>query len=1322
MVKTACCASGHRWQMPDGALAQSDLSEITCPVCGEHAETIVDGTVLHETRQDLPRTASRTSDAMRITGYDVLSEAGRGGMGVVYRVFDHQHNRTVALKTLQRIDAVALQRFKKEFRSLSGFAHPNLVSLYELISDGENWCFTMELIDGVDVLRYIRYGPAEKVYFDPMIADATIELDAAALRAAGRRGLSALQLDRLRKVVGQLASGIAALHSAGILHRDIKPSNVMVTKQGRAVLLDFGLAAELDSGEKHLNSQDNILGTVAYMSPEQADNTTVSQATDWYSLGALLYEALTGRTPFTGTALSVLQAKQTEEPPPPSTFWPSVPRDLDQLCVGLLHRDPTRRATEKDVLRVLRQDEQVIDSPRTPAADVDRLIGRERHLEMLRETYSRVLDGRAASVFVRGASGNGKTALVEHFLDDIRQREDATVLCGRCYERESVPFKAIDSLVDCVVTHLKHLPRADTEALMPRDVQSLIRVFPTVGQIQVAVNLTQRKNDIADQHELNRRAIGALRELLARMGDRCRLVIYLDDLQWGDEDSAAMLSDLLQPPDPPVLLFLGTFRSEDTETSPFLHAFRQIQIQREVPLESIQIEIEPLAWSDAVALAKTLLNRDDAAAQEIGEAIARESAGNPFFVSELVKQLQLDGGVIANSTSEPLVLADMIWSRVQRLPDESQRLLEVVALGGRPLPLDQALRITDVGQSAIGPLRSGNLVRIVGVAASSKIETYHDRVRESVVERVDETTRHEHHLRIAQDYARQSPLDSNQMIARFVASVDVAEHDEDVEILPVWYDVAFHYDSAERSDLAFPYALATAEKARLQFSLDVAEQQYRIAERGLKGHDRAVRYRVAEGLGDVLMLRGKYDEARLRFDHALELDPGSVTRIKAKLGELAFKQGDMEGSIEAFEQALRLLGQSVPQWPGAIGVRLAREGLSQLLHSILPKLFVGRKPLSNVEHRLLAVRLHNRLTYAYWFKRGQYLCLWSHLRGMNVAEKYPATRELAHAYSIHAPVMGLLGFFDRGTDYAKKSLAIYTSLNDLWGQGQAINFHGVVLYAASRFDEGVERCREAVEVLERAGDLWEVNVARVHAAFCLFRLGDLQACAELAERVHLSGVELGDAQASGFSLDVWAQATGGRLPVGVLETELQRPREDVQVRCQLMIAEGVRLLISDHAEEAAKVFEKGQRLAEAAGVKNAYVLPLRAWLASALRRQAEQTADGERETRRALLHRASKVAGQALKVARRFQNDLPHALRECGLIAGLRGDVGLVRKYLDESLAVAERQGARFEHAQTLLARAQCGQRHGWPEAERELTTAQQALRALGADFVLKGT
>jgi signal transduction histidine kinase/CheY-like chemotaxis protein/tetratricopeptide (TPR) repeat protein len=315
--------------------------------------------------------------------------------------------------------------------------------------------------------------------------------------------------------------------------------------------------------------------------------------------------------------------------------------------------------------------------------------------------------------------------------------------------------------------------------------------------------------------------------------------------------------------------------------------------------------------------------------------------------------------------------------------------------------------------------------------------------------------------------------------------------------------------------------------------------------------------------------------------------------------------------------------------------------------------------------------------------------------------------------------MSLVAFFKRGNEYAQKSLTIYKSFGDQWGQGQARSFQGIIFYTASQFEEAIDRFRQAVPLLERTGDSWEVNIARYHIANTLYRMGNLEAAVAEAERIHRAGLEIGDVQASGISFDVWVRASGGKVSSEALKTELDRPREDAQGSAQVMLAEGVRLYMLDRFEEAAAVFEEGYRNADEAGVVNSWVYPLRCWQASALRCQAEMASPLAARERIALLSRAARAARQSLRVARTFQNDLPHALRECGLIAVMQGSVERGRRYLDESLAVAERQEARFEHAQSLLARGRVGMEVDWPGAAEDVVAARQALNVLGAEFVL---
>ena len=213
---------------------------------------------------------STARDQRSFTGTDrfrVVRCLGAGGMGVVYDVYDALRHEAVALKTLRRGGAADLFRLKQEFRVLADVTHPNLVCLYELFVDDEQCFFTMELVDGVNFVDYAR----------------------------GTDGGEHVP-DRLVDSLQQLIEGVSAVHRRGKLHRDIKPSNVLVTRDGRVVVLDFGLTAELAA----LRSDERSLrgGTPAYISPEEASGAMPTEASDWYAVGATFYEALTGTVPF----------------------------------------------------------------------------------------------------------------------------------------------------------------------------------------------------------------------------------------------------------------------------------------------------------------------------------------------------------------------------------------------------------------------------------------------------------------------------------------------------------------------------------------------------------------------------------------------------------------------------------------------------------------------------------------------------------------------------------------------------------------------------------------------------------------------------------------------------------------------------------------------------------------------------------------------------------------------------------------------------------------------------------------------------------------
>ena len=342
-----------------------------------------------------------------------------GGMGVVYEALDRESGDKVALKTLRNVDGNAILLLKQEFRALGGLRHPNLITLGELFESRGDWFFTMELIQGVDLMSWLRDG-------DPQ---------------------------RLRDTLAQLVTGLGALHDAGHVHRDIKPSNVLVA-DGRAILLDFGLAIRHDHDPLSW-SDGTLAGTPDYMAPEQASSRPIGPEADFYSVGVILYEALTGRLPVEGHAIEVMMEKQRIVPAAPSTLA-SVPTDLDALCSELLRIDPATRPTRHEIMRRLGATARRADSP-TPAREAATMtpiprqtfVGREAELGVLRDALAECDTGVPVTLLIEAESGMGKSALAEHFIAGLDKR-DVVVLRGRCYERESVPYKGVDGVIDSI--------------------------------------------------------------------------------------------------------------------------------------------------------------------------------------------------------------------------------------------------------------------------------------------------------------------------------------------------------------------------------------------------------------------------------------------------------------------------------------------------------------------------------------------------------------------------------------------------------------------------------------------------------------------------------------------------------------------------------------------------------------------------------------------------------------------------------------------------------------------------------------------------------
>jgi serine/threonine protein kinase len=825
--------------------------------------------------------------------FEVLREIGAGGMGIVFEAVDKELRSRVALKTLQRMDASSLLRFKREFRALQDIQHDNLVRLGELFEENGVWFFSMELVEGVDLFEHVcpEFPASSREITKSQTRDTSVltKREAREARATFEEpppppapsvppvsGHTFIE-SRLRPTFRQLGRGLAALHAARKVHRDVKPSNLLVGPSGRLVILDFGVIADASDSQ-----EDEIVGTAAYMAPEQALGGTIGPAADWYSVGAVLFLMLTGRTPFEGSVTGVLAAKTIGPPPRPSLFATGVPPDLDELCVDLLATHPDARPGADAVLRAfgVRSAPPSVESTRHPD---DVFVGRARELDAIRRAFRATREGQPSLLLVSGVSGVGKTALVRRALREIEDGSpDAIVVAGRCYERESVPYKAVDEVMDGMSACLQAMDGVD--ALLPRDVHLLVRLFPVLRRVPAIAAAIDAGPEpaIADAQQMRARVFAALRTLLGGLARRRRLVLSIDDLQWADADSLALLAEILRGPDPPPLLLVGTVRlSADTSG-----ARSVAELAARLSEEARRIDLAPLERREARVLIDRLLETEAHAPSVSPDAIAADAGGHPMFITALVRHRRLQG----NAAS--VQLDDVLWARASALDPPARALLRVVAIAGTPIRQDVAAQVAglEAGElaRAAGVLRAAQLVRTDGVHAKDTIEPYHDRVRETVIARASDEEVTAGHRGLA---------------------VALEAHGADPETL------GDHWRGAGDGARAFDHYLTAAGYAAEVLAFEHAARLYASALELLPEGD-ARRPELHTRRGDALANAGRGREASEAYAAAVT-DPRSLAGIdlRRRACEQLLRSGHFDAGIKMTRALLAELGLSYPRTP-----------------------------------------------------------------------------------------------------------------------------------------------------------------------------------------------------------------------------------------------------------------------------------------------------------------------------------------------------------------------------------------------------------------------
>lgn len=791
---------------------------------------------------------------------------GQGAMGTVYEAHEQDSGRRVALKMLRRHNAAQLYRLKNEFRLIADVAHPNVVEVYELFGAADDWFFTMELVDGVPIDTALRAQPA----------------------AAGTRW------SLLRRWIAEIVSAVSAVHDAGLLHRDLKPSNVLIDARGRVRVLDFGLVSEQHAGGVGQTVDAVLTGTPAYMAPEQAAGQRATTASDWYALGVIVYELLTGRLPHLGAMPQLLVLKQTQAIVSPRALAAHAPRDLSELCVSLLRVEPAQRLGRDALLELTRSWLE-----RAPHADPmafapsalrrPAFVGRAAALTQLERCRERA-HSQPVALVIEGASGVGKSALIQEACARFVQADPrCCVLAGRCFQREAVPFKAFDGLIDALTRVLIRWRRPQLEALLPDELGALVGLFPVLQRIE-AIRSAARAYD-GDAHVQRELAFGAARQLFCRLAQHQALVCVIEDMQWRDEPSLQLLAALLSGPDAPRLLLVLSTRPGHGQAIDA--ALSDLRCERML--------LEPLGVDDARELARQLLAAQDPPRPELADTIAAESTGVPLYALELVRELSANVHGLRRAD-----LRALLGARIARVSPSGQRLLRLLAIAARPLPESCLETCFERGEWSES-VRQLQRAQLVQTTHHGEIELFHDRVREAVLGPLDGAARAALHQQVAL-LLRQLP---------------------DVE--PEWL-IVHHQGAGERAEAA-ACALLAARRAARALAFERAVELFRLALE-LGAWSAAQEAELMEERALALAHAGRATEAGRVYLRAASFAPQCTQRLQ-RLGGAQLLRG---GHLDEGEAVLRSLFQRMNiGWPAARFSLAMRGSARRSLRPYAPK-------------------------------------------------------------------------------------------------------------------------------------------------------------------------------------------------------------------------------------------------------------------------------------------------------------------------------------------------------------------------------------------------
>jgi tetratricopeptide (TPR) repeat protein len=756
--------------------------------------------------------------------YQVKKFLGEGGKKKVYLVHDTLLDRDVAFALIktEKLDDATRTRVTREARAMGRLGdHPNIVTIHDMGDHEGQPYIVIPVMPGGDVESLIEKAPEHR-----------------------------LPIDKTIDIAKAICRGLEFAHSKGIIHRDIKPGNIWLSADGTAKIGDFGLALAVDLSR--LTQSGMMVGTVTYMPPEQAMGGKVTGKADLYSLGAMLYEMVTGRPPFVGDD-SVAIIGQHINTPPVSPAWhrADLPPALETLILQLLEKDPDKRPESAAV--VLQALEAIeagkIKEPSKEALAENPLyrrvfVGREPELKQLQSAFDGAMSGQGALMMVTGEPGIGKTALCEQLSTYVTLRGGRT-LVGHCYEAGSLSLPYL-AFVEALRSYVLTREVKDLREELGSGAGDVARIISEIRE-RLKIRLRPQK----DPEEERYRLLQAVTSFLSNAAAVQPMMVVLEDLHDADKGTLDMLTHVSRNLAGARLLIVGTYRD--------------VEVDRSHPLSAALAELRRVSTYGRVLLRG--LNADEvrrmleaicghAVPWSLAEAVHRQTEGNPLFVQEVVRYLAEEGliarkeGLWRPTKDTPLEMSipeglrDVIGKRLSLLSPECNQLLSVASVIGRDFALETLKAVAGINEDVfVNALKEAVRLSILEERSQKGLVRYrftHAFFRQTLYEEMIAPQRLKLHRQVARSleilYAKRPEEHATELAEHFSHSTDPADLKKAIE---------YGEMAAKRATHVYAYG----EAVRL------LEQALKVQE-VLDPEDKAKRCDLLLGLCDALFLAG----------------------------------------------------------------------------------------------------------------------------------------------------------------------------------------------------------------------------------------------------------------------------------------------------------------------------------------------------------------------------------------------------------------------------------------------------------------------------------